>query len=131
MANSFGIDILTQAQDPMEAASFYVTHLGFEIIDSNPKMIGLHGDNINLFIEPGPNLGPVLEVTVENGCFDPRIEEVLRPMLRVHRLGLQEGCSDWELARSLDELKALGRQPEEATEKVANLAGRDSVYSKT
>lgn len=29
-------------------------------------MIGLHGKNINLFIEPGPALGPVLEVTVKN-----------------------------------------------------------------
>jgi hypothetical protein len=27
-------------------------------------MIGLHGKNINLFIEPGPALGPVFEVTV-------------------------------------------------------------------
>jgi hypothetical protein len=29
-------------------------------------MIGLHGKHINLFIEPGPSLGPVLEVTVNN-----------------------------------------------------------------
>jgi hypothetical protein len=29
-------------------------------------MIGLHGKHINLFIEPGPFLGPVLEVTVDN-----------------------------------------------------------------
>jgi hypothetical protein len=29
-------------------------------------MIGLHGRHINLFIEPGPPLGPVLEVTVDN-----------------------------------------------------------------
>jgi hypothetical protein len=34
--------------------------------DNNPKMIGLHGKHINLFIEPGPSLGPVLEVTVDN-----------------------------------------------------------------
>jgi len=42
-------------------------------------MIALKGKNINLYIEPGPPLGPVLEVTVpdvteakrrlvENGC---------------------------------------------------------------
>lgn len=79
MANSFGKDILIQAQNPQEAASFYVNHLGFEITDDNPKMIGLHGRNINLFIEPGPALGPVLEITVasvaeakvrlvKNGC---------------------------------------------------------------
>jgi hypothetical protein len=29
-------------------------------------MIGLHGKQINLFIEPGPSLGPVQEVTVDN-----------------------------------------------------------------
>jgi beta-lactam-binding protein with PASTA domain len=29
-------------------------------------MVSLHGKNINLFIEEGPALGSVLEVTVEN-----------------------------------------------------------------
>jgi predicted enzyme related to lactoylglutathione lyase len=66
VANKFGTDILIQAQDPKSAALFYVQQLGFEITDDNPNMIGLHGDNINLFIEPGPALGPVLEVTVAN-----------------------------------------------------------------
>jgi catechol 2,3-dioxygenase-like lactoylglutathione lyase family enzyme len=66
MANRFGPDILIQAPDPKKAALFYVNHLGFEITDNNPKMIGLHGEHINLFIEPGPPLGPVLEVTVDN-----------------------------------------------------------------
>jgi hypothetical protein len=66
MANRFGTDILIQAPDPRKASLFYVKHLGFEITDHNPKMIGLHGKHINLFIEPGPPLGPVLEVTVEN-----------------------------------------------------------------
>src|SRR5271165_4020823 len=66
MANRFGSDILIQAQDPRKAALFYVEHLGFEITDDNPHMIGLHGENINLFIEPGPALGPVLEVTVKS-----------------------------------------------------------------
>ena len=66
MANRFGADILIQAPDPTKAALFYVNHLGFEISDHNPKMVGLHGQHINLFIEPGPPLGPVLEVTVDN-----------------------------------------------------------------
>ena len=66
MANRFGSDILIQAPDPRKAALFYVEHLGFEVSDNNPKMIGLHGMHINLFIEPGPTLGPVLEVTVDN-----------------------------------------------------------------
>jgi catechol 2,3-dioxygenase-like lactoylglutathione lyase family enzyme len=66
MANRFGADILIQAQDSRKAALFYVNHLGFEVTDDNPKMIGLHGKHINLFIEPGPALGPVLEVTVDD-----------------------------------------------------------------
>ncbi len=66
MANRFGSDILIQTQDPRKAALFYVEHLGFEITDNNPKMIGLHGKHINLFIEPGPMLGPVFEVTVNS-----------------------------------------------------------------
>ena len=66
MANKFGTDILIQSQDPKNAASFYVQQLGFEITDEAPNMISLHGDHINLFIERGPALGPVFEVTVHN-----------------------------------------------------------------
>jgi predicted enzyme related to lactoylglutathione lyase len=55
-----------QAPDPKLAASFYVEQLGFEITDEQPDMIGLHGEHINLFIERGPALGPVLEMTVGN-----------------------------------------------------------------
>jgi catechol 2,3-dioxygenase-like lactoylglutathione lyase family enzyme len=66
MANTFGTDILIQAPDPKKAALFYVEHLGFEITDDNPNMIALHGPHINLYIEPGPPLGPILEVTVDD-----------------------------------------------------------------
>jgi predicted enzyme related to lactoylglutathione lyase len=66
MANTFGTDILIQAQDPKSAASFYVEQLGFSITDETPNMIGLNGRHINLFIERGPALGPVLEVTVDS-----------------------------------------------------------------
>jgi predicted enzyme related to lactoylglutathione lyase len=66
MANSFGTDILMQAEDPKSAASFYVEQLGFEITDEAPDLIGLHGEHINLFIERGPTLGPVFEVTAAN-----------------------------------------------------------------
>lgn len=66
MANTFGTDILIQAPDPKAAASFYVEHLGFEITGEEPEMISLHGKRINLFIEVGPALGPVLEVTVDS-----------------------------------------------------------------
>ena len=66
MANTFGTDILIQAKDPMKAANFYVKAFGFEITDKKPNMISLHGPNINFFIERGPALGPVLEVTVKD-----------------------------------------------------------------
>jgi hypothetical protein len=66
MANSFSTDILIQAEDPKSAASFYVEQLGFGITEALPHMISLHGQNINLFIERGPALGPVFEVTVKS-----------------------------------------------------------------
>lgn len=66
MANSFSADILIQAPDPALAAAFYVDQLGFTITGTDPNMISLHGKHINLFIEKGPALGPVLEVTVAN-----------------------------------------------------------------
>ena len=66
MANSFGTDILIQAEDPQKAADFYVSKLGFTITQSASGIIGLEGPHINLFIERGPKMGPVLEVTVEN-----------------------------------------------------------------
>jgi len=66
MANSFGADILIQAEDPKNAASFYVQQLAFKITDETPRMISLDGQHINLVIERGPALGPVFEVTVES-----------------------------------------------------------------
>jgi hypothetical protein len=66
MANTFGTDILIQAKDPKKAGLFYVKHLGFEITDEKPNLISLHGKRINLFIERGLALGPVLEVTVDS-----------------------------------------------------------------
>lgn len=61
-----------------EGAQFYVEHLGFEITDDNPNMIALHGKHLNLFIELGSPLGPVLrsdgwqrcrgEAAPGNGC---------------------------------------------------------------
>jgi hypothetical protein len=69
MANSFGTDILIQSQDPKTAASFYVDQLGFQITAETPQMVSLHGEHINLFIEKGPPIGSILEVTV------PSVEE--------------------------------------------------------
>ncbi len=66
MANSFGTDIIIQAEDPTKAALFYVKHLGFETTGEKPNMISLHGEHINLFIERGPAMGAVMEVTVDN-----------------------------------------------------------------
>ncbi len=75
MANTFGTDILIQAPDPRIAAAFYVDQLGFEITGETPQMISVHGDNINLFIEKGPALAAVLEVTV------PNVEEAKRRLV--------------------------------------------------
>ena len=66
MGNAFGTDILIQAPDPKSAAAFYVKQLGFTITGEHGKFVDLHGKSINLFIEEGPALGPVLEVTVDN-----------------------------------------------------------------
>ena len=66
MANTFGTDILIQAADPKRAADFYVKQLGFTVTGELPNMLCLHGNHINLFIERGPKLGPVLEVTVKD-----------------------------------------------------------------
>lgn len=63
MGNRFGTDILIQAPDPQAAADFYVKHLGFEVSSREP-IFELKGPHINLYIEQGPKLGPVLEVTV-------------------------------------------------------------------
>jgi predicted enzyme related to lactoylglutathione lyase len=97
MANTFGKDILIQAPNPAKAAAFYVEQLGFAITDPNPKMMALHGKNINLFIEPGPALGPVLEVTVadvdeaksrliKNGC------EVVKDEPDFPRIYIKDPC---------------------------------------
>lgn len=66
MGNLFGSDILIQAPDPKGAANFYVGQLGFEVTGETAEMVSLHGEHINLFIERGPALGPVLEVSVGN-----------------------------------------------------------------
>ena len=58
------------------AAAFYLEQLSFSIDDNNPGMIGLHGENINLFVEPGLALGPVLEVTVDD------VEEAKRRLVK-------------------------------------------------
>lgn len=79
MANTFCKDILMQAPDLKIAAAFYVEQLGFAVTDETPNMISLHGPQINLFIEKGPLLGPVLEVTVSN------VEEAKRRLV-------EKGC---------------------------------------
>jgi len=66
MANTFGTDIIFQTPDPKAAAQFYVSQLGFEITAESATQVSLHGKNINMFIERGPDLGPVFEVTVDD-----------------------------------------------------------------
>jgi catechol 2,3-dioxygenase-like lactoylglutathione lyase family enzyme len=64
MANSFGTDFIIEAEDPKEAARFYVEQLGFAITEETPNLVSLRGQNINFFIEKGAPLGPVFEVFV-------------------------------------------------------------------
>ena len=66
MANGFGTDILIQAEDIERAAAFYAGELGLEITGANSGLMELRGPHINLFIERGPKLGPVLEIYVED-----------------------------------------------------------------
>jgi catechol 2,3-dioxygenase-like lactoylglutathione lyase family enzyme len=66
MANRFGTDILIQAPDPDAAAAFYVRELGFAITDRTATLVSVGGPHINLYIEKGEALGPVLEVTVDD-----------------------------------------------------------------
>ena len=63
MGSRFGTDILIQAPDPQAAADFYVRQLGFTVTALEP-MLELKGPHINLYIDRGPKLGPVLEVMV-------------------------------------------------------------------
>jgi catechol 2,3-dioxygenase-like lactoylglutathione lyase family enzyme len=74
MANSLGADILIQWPDPEQAAAFYVDHLGFTITGREP-MMELAGERINLYIEKGAPLGPILEVTV------PDVDEARRKLV--------------------------------------------------
>jgi catechol 2,3-dioxygenase-like lactoylglutathione lyase family enzyme len=66
MANRFGTDILIQSPDPKAAAAFYVATLGFVIDEETDTLISLLGPSINLFIEKGTALAPVLEVHVDD-----------------------------------------------------------------
>jgi hypothetical protein len=66
MPNSFGTDILIQAPNPSDAARFYVDSLGFELTGETPELVSLLGPHVNLFIERGPKLGPVLEISVND-----------------------------------------------------------------
>jgi catechol 2,3-dioxygenase-like lactoylglutathione lyase family enzyme len=66
VSNAFGSDILIQTADPKEAARFYVETLGFAVDAETDELISLHGPNINLFIERGPLLGPILEIMVDD-----------------------------------------------------------------
>lgn len=66
MANRFGTDILIQHQNPEVAARFYVETLGFTVAGQTPDLVSLEGKAINLYIERGPAMGPILEVMVED-----------------------------------------------------------------
>ena len=64
MGNAFGTDVLIQTGDPQKAAEFYERALGLQITQSDPNLVGLKGPHLNLYLERGPKLGPVLEIFV-------------------------------------------------------------------
>jgi predicted enzyme related to lactoylglutathione lyase len=66
MHPAFGADVLVQTDDPQAAAEFYTLALGLQITEVRPDLVSLRGPHLNLFLERGPRLGPVLEVFVEN-----------------------------------------------------------------
>ena len=66
MANKFGKDVLIQAWEPQKTVRFYVDQLGFAITEETADLVALEGPNINLYIERGAKLGPILEVTVND-----------------------------------------------------------------
>ena len=66
MANAFGTDLLIQTDDPQKAAAFYQSVLGLQITENSADLVSLRGPHLNLFLERGPRLGPVLEVFVED-----------------------------------------------------------------
>ena len=66
MGNAFGTDILVQTDDPQKAGQFYKQTLGFEISEERADLVSLRGPKLNLFLERGPKLGPVLEVFVDD-----------------------------------------------------------------
>lgn len=66
MGNNIGAAVRIQAENPRAAALFYVEQLGFEVTDISPGVLSLYGQHLNLFIEQGPPLGPVIEITVHD-----------------------------------------------------------------
>jgi catechol 2,3-dioxygenase-like lactoylglutathione lyase family enzyme len=46
--------------------AFYTEKLGFAVTAETPTLISVHGQSINLFIEQGPAIGPILEVFVDD-----------------------------------------------------------------
>ena len=66
MGSEFGTDILVQTDNPQKAAQFYVEALGLHVTETRADLVSLRGPNLNLFLERGPKLGPVLEVFVDD-----------------------------------------------------------------
>lgn len=66
MGNAFGTDILIQTDNPQKAAEFYARTLGLQITEDHADLVSLRGPNLNLYLERGPKLGPVLEVFVDD-----------------------------------------------------------------
>ena len=73
-------DILLQTEHADEARAFYEGVLGFPVIHDDPAMCGLDTGSFNLFIDPAPKMGPILEFEVDD-----------LPIMRARLLGA--GCA--------------------------------------
>ncbi len=64
MGRTFGRELILQVDDLQAAAAFYREQLGFAVEAESAELLCLAGDEVNLYLERGPALGPVLEVFV-------------------------------------------------------------------
>jgi len=57
-------EMILQVADLAAASEFYQRHLGLQVFLQQPNLIGLDAGAFQLYLEPGPPLGPVFEFFV-------------------------------------------------------------------
>jgi catechol 2,3-dioxygenase-like lactoylglutathione lyase family enzyme len=59
-------DVIIRTQDFEGAKRFYTEVLGLKVAHSEPALIGLDAGSFRLYIEPGPDHGPVFDFLVSD-----------------------------------------------------------------